>query len=201
MLQRNKCRLLGGYEQAPAKGRLKKPQRFSRADRRWWAQPLIEGARCGRESWYINNAPRPIWATDQPYAGGLGLFLVRSHLAARPATIGAGGCGNFTQRHRGAPVGSVRSLCRTWPETIKPVSRSGPCPRPSRPCWTCQHFVALAEGGSAFCARGGDLRVCAEAKGCAFHRRNEAAAPDRPQRSASSTPGGECRGRSRGRRT
>ena len=50
-----------------------------------------------------------------------------------------------------------------------------------RPCWTCQHFVALAEGGSAFCARGGDLRVCAEAKGCAFHRRNESAAPERPQ--------------------
>jgi hypothetical protein len=51
----------------------------------------------------------------------------------------------------------------------------------TRPCWTCQHFVALAEGGSAFCILGGDLRVCAQATGCAFHRRNEAASPERPQ--------------------
>ncbi len=38
------------------------------------------------------------------------------------------------------------------------------------PCWTCEHFVALVEGGSAFCVHGGELRVCAQAKGCAFHR-------------------------------
>jgi hypothetical protein len=51
----------------------------------------------------------------------------------------------------------------------------------SRPCWTCEHFVAITEGGSAFCADGGDLRVCAQAGGCAFHRRAADAPAEGPQ--------------------
>lgn len=39
-----------------------------------------------------------------------------------------------------------------------------------RRCWTCEHFVALTEGGSAFCVHGGDLRAHAQASGCAFHK-------------------------------
>lgn len=51
----------------------------------------------------------------------------------------------------------------------------------SRPCWTCEHFVAVTEGGSAFCTHGGDLRACAKAAGCAFHRQAPDASTERPQ--------------------
>ena len=51
----------------------------------------------------------------------------------------------------------------------------------SRPCWTCEHFVAITEGGSAFCAQGDSLRACAQASGCAFHRPAPDAPAQRPQ--------------------
>ena len=51
----------------------------------------------------------------------------------------------------------------------------------SRPCWTCEHFVAITEGGSAFCVHGGDLRACAQARGCAFHRQALDAPTERPK--------------------
>jgi hypothetical protein len=51
----------------------------------------------------------------------------------------------------------------------------------SRPCWQCEHFVALTEGGSAFCIQGGNLRAQAEAKGCAFHRPGPIPEAPRPQ--------------------
>jgi hypothetical protein len=49
------------------------------------------------------------------------------------------------------------------------------------PCWQCAHFVALTEGGSAFCIQGGNLRAQAEAKGCAFHRPGPDPGGPRPQ--------------------
>jgi hypothetical protein len=51
----------------------------------------------------------------------------------------------------------------------------------SRPCWTCEHFVAITEGGSAFCVHGGDLRACSQASGCAFHRKAANAPGARPE--------------------
>ena len=51
----------------------------------------------------------------------------------------------------------------------------------ARPCWTCEHFVALTEGGSAFCVHGAELRACAQAAGCAFHRPAPQAPAERPQ--------------------
>jgi hypothetical protein len=46
----------------------------------------------------------------------------------------------------------------------------------NRRCWTCEHFVALTEEGSAFCIHRNEVRTSAQAAGCAFHSR----APDRP---------------------
>lgn len=38
------------------------------------------------------------------------------------------------------------------------------------PCWQCRHFVALTEGGSAFCVQGGHVQARSQPEGgCAFH--------------------------------
>jgi hypothetical protein len=51
----------------------------------------------------------------------------------------------------------------------------------NRRCWTCEHFVALTEGGSAFCIHRGELRAHAQASGCAFHRPAQGAPAAPPQ--------------------
>jgi hypothetical protein len=47
-------------------------------------------------------------------------------------------------------------------------------------CWTCEHFVAITEGGSAFCIHRGEVRTSAQARGCVFHSRAADAADERP---------------------